>query len=113
MGEEARLLAERVAAGLRAKGLWAETDVMGRGLKPQMKYANKTGARYTVVLGEDEVATGKAGSSGWATAPEAETTSGAVGAERPRRVGTAVLTRAGAARLFASPGRRAAARPQD
>lgn len=60
MGAPARLLAERVAAGLRAKGLWAETDVMGRGLKPQMKYANKTGARYTVVLGDDEVAAGRA-----------------------------------------------------
>ncbi len=74
MGEEARLLAERVAAGLRAKGLWAETDVMGRGLKPQMKYANKTGARYTVVLGEDEVATGKARLKRMGDGAEAETT---------------------------------------
>ena len=60
MGEPARLLAERIAARLRRQNLWAETDVMGRGLKPQMKYANKTGARYTVVLGDDEVASGRA-----------------------------------------------------
>ena len=33
---------------------------MGRGLKPQMKYANKIGARYTMVLGESEVAAGSA-----------------------------------------------------
>lgn len=60
MGEAGRALAERIAAALREKKLWAETDLMGRGLKPQMKYANKIGAQYVVVLGEDEVATGKA-----------------------------------------------------
>ena len=60
MGDAARALAERLAAAQRARGLWAETDVMGRGLKPQMKYANKIGAQYVVVLGENEVATGKA-----------------------------------------------------
>ena len=47
---------------------------MGRGLKPQMKYANKTGARYTVVLGEDEVATGKARLKRMGDGAEAETT---------------------------------------
>ena len=60
MGTQAALLAERVAAALRAAGCWAETDLMGRGLKPQMKYANKIGARYTMVLGESEVAAGSA-----------------------------------------------------
>ena len=60
MGDAARALAERIAAAQRARGLWAETDVMGRGLKPQMKYANKIGAQYVVVLGEDEVASGSA-----------------------------------------------------
>lgn len=60
MGDAARALAERLAAAQRARGLWAETDVMGRGLKPQMKYANKIGAQYVVVLGEDEVASGSA-----------------------------------------------------
>ena len=33
---------------------------MGRGLKPQMKYANKIGAKYTVVLGENELSAGSA-----------------------------------------------------
>ena len=60
MGDEAALLAERLAAALRATGCWAETDLMDRGLKPQMKYANKVGARYTMVLGESEVAAGTA-----------------------------------------------------
>ena len=60
MGDAGRALAERIAAALRERKLWAETDLMGRGLKPQMKYANKIGAQYVVVLGEDEVATGRA-----------------------------------------------------
>ena len=33
---------------------------MQRGLKPQMKYADKIGARYTVVLGDNEIQSGKA-----------------------------------------------------
>lgn len=40
---------------LRKAGVKAEKDYMGRSLKAQMKYANKIGARYVVVLGEDEI----------------------------------------------------------
>ena len=35
-------------------------DRCGRGLKAQMKYADKIGAQYTIVLGENELAQGKA-----------------------------------------------------
>ncbi|MEG0803913.1 MAG: histidine--tRNA ligase, partial [Pygmaiobacter sp.] len=56
MGGETKLLAQRLANDLRRAGLWAESDVMGRGLKPQMKYANKLGAQYTMVIGESELA---------------------------------------------------------
>lgn len=59
MGGESRLLCQRLAADLRRRGLWAECDVMGRGLKPQMKYANKLGAVYTAVVGESELAAGE------------------------------------------------------
>ena len=34
-------------------------DTKERNLKGQMKYANKLGAQYTVVIGEDEVASGE------------------------------------------------------
>ena len=44
-----------VAAELRGRGLYVETDIVGRGLKAQMKYANKLGAVYSMVLGDDEV----------------------------------------------------------
>ncbi len=37
-----------------------ECDIAGRGLKPQMKYADKLGARYVIVVGDEELATGKA-----------------------------------------------------
>lgn len=52
--------AARITALLRQHGLYAEYDVVGRGLKAQMKYADKLGAKYTCVLGDDEVAAGKA-----------------------------------------------------
>ncbi|MBQ7714266.1 MAG: hypothetical protein IJT70_00175, partial [Clostridia bacterium] len=41
---------------LRANGIYAETDVCSRSLKAQMKYADKLGAKYTLVLGENEIA---------------------------------------------------------
>lgn len=44
---------------LRAEGVAAECDVMGRSLKSQMKLADKLAAKFTVVLGESELAAGK------------------------------------------------------
>ncbi len=60
MGDEASLLASKLCKALRDEGFIAQTDLVGRGLKAQMKYANKIGAHFTVVLGDDEVASGKA-----------------------------------------------------
>ena len=60
MGDEAHRRASALAAALRRAGLYVEFDVVGRGLKPQMKYANKLGARYSMVLGDNEIAEGKA-----------------------------------------------------
>ncbi len=48
----------KLVADLRSKGISAETDIMERSLKAQMKYADKRGFRYVVVLGENEVSTG-------------------------------------------------------
>jgi len=39
--------------GLRGAGLSAELDLAGRGLKGQMKQADRIGARRTVILDED------------------------------------------------------------
>jgi histidyl-tRNA synthetase len=49
----------RIAETLRAAGVGAEIDYERRSLKAQMRSANKLGARYTIVIGSDEVASGK------------------------------------------------------
>ena len=60
MGEAAQRKAAVLTNQLRAEGYFVESDVMGRGLKPQMKYANKIGATFTIVLGDNELETGRA-----------------------------------------------------
>ncbi|MCL2081705.1 MAG: histidine--tRNA ligase [Oscillospiraceae bacterium] len=49
----------RLCNQLRSHGFSAERDICGRGLKAQMKHADKIGARYTFVLGEHELTTEK------------------------------------------------------
>lgn len=58
LGDKAKEVAQTVAFSLRKEGIKAETDLMGRGLKPQMKYSDKLGAKYTLVLGDSEIETG-------------------------------------------------------
>ena len=60
MGENAALKATELCAVLRNDGLKAQTDICARGLKAQMKYANKIGAKFSMVLGDDEIYSGKA-----------------------------------------------------
>lgn len=59
MGEAANIEAARLALDLREEGLSAQFDTVSRGLKAQMKYADKLGALYTVVLGDTELETRK------------------------------------------------------
>ena len=49
-----------MADGLRKNGINAETDLMMRSVKAQMKYADKIGARYTMVIGDSELEAGSA-----------------------------------------------------
>jgi histidyl-tRNA synthetase len=60
MGDAALEKAMELSKALREYGYYAEYDMMGRGLKAQMKYANKIGAAFTVVLGDNELEQGKA-----------------------------------------------------
>ena len=53
-----RMAAFDAVQRLRAEGLKADMDHCGRSLKAQFKYANKTGARYTGVIGDEEAETG-------------------------------------------------------
>jgi len=52
--------AVRLLALLRAAGLRADKDYLGRSLKAQMKYANRYPARLAVILGEEELGRGQA-----------------------------------------------------
>ena len=58
MGDNAHKKAGELCLALRKAGMYAEFDVVGRGLKAQMKYANQLGARFSIVLGDDELAGG-------------------------------------------------------
>lgn len=59
LGERAKKEAQKLALKLRKNGISAETDCMDRGLKPQMKYSDKIGAKFTLVFGDDEIDTSK------------------------------------------------------
>ncbi|MDO5695444.1 MAG: histidine--tRNA ligase [Eubacteriales bacterium] len=48
--------AYQLAMAARRGGLRTEIDLMGRSVRAQMKYANKIGAKFTAIIGEDECA---------------------------------------------------------
>lgn len=60
MGESASLKSFEIIKAVRYCGLIAETDIVGRGLRAQMKYADKIGAKFSMVLGDNEIEQGKA-----------------------------------------------------
>jgi histidyl-tRNA synthetase len=60
MGAEAEEKAFLLAKDIRKLGAKVEIDHIGRSVKAQLKYADKVGARYVLVLGEDELAKGEA-----------------------------------------------------
>ncbi len=60
MGEKAAQRCFALTNALREGGVSAAFDVVGRSLKAQMKYADKIGARYTIVVGDNELETGVA-----------------------------------------------------
>lgn len=60
MGEAASVFAMKLASDLRSEGFAAESDLIGRSLKAQMKYADKIGAKYSMVIGDNELAEGRA-----------------------------------------------------
>ena len=60
MGEEAKIKAIQLVNALREKNFKCECDHLDRSVKAEMKYANKIGAKYTLVIGEEELRAGKA-----------------------------------------------------
>lgn len=60
LGKEAKAKAYKLVNEIRSHGIIVETDYMDRSVKAQMKYANKLGAKKTVVIGSDELEKGVA-----------------------------------------------------
>ena len=60
LGEAAAAAAFPLLHDLRQGGVCALMDYAGRSMKAQMKQANKSGARYAVILGEEEIASHEA-----------------------------------------------------
>ena len=58
LGDNAKALSRKIVFELRRKGVSAETDIMDRSVKAQMKYADKIGAKFVVVIGDDEIEKG-------------------------------------------------------
>lgn len=59
MGDNASLKVTELCTALRYDGFEAQCDVCGRGLKAQMKYADKISACYSTVIGDNEIAENK------------------------------------------------------
>jgi len=60
LGEAARAHAWRWLAALRGRGVAADWDPEGHSLKSQMRRADRLGAREVVIVGESELAAGRA-----------------------------------------------------
>jgi histidyl-tRNA synthetase len=58
LGEEQKSVALTLATTLRSSGVRTEIAFGDRALKGAMKAADKSGSRYVVIIGEDEVASG-------------------------------------------------------
>lgn len=60
LGDAAKDVCFKLTHDLRANGLTTETDYLSKSMKAQMKAADKAHARYTVIIGDDELANGQA-----------------------------------------------------
>ena len=72
MGSNACLKATELCNKLRNDGFEAQTDICSRGLKAQMKYADKIGALFSTVLGDNELESGKCKLKNMSTGEETE-----------------------------------------
>ena len=59
LGEAAEKETVKQLFKLRTLGFAAERDYLGRKMKAQMKSADRLEARYTAILGDDELANGE------------------------------------------------------
>ncbi|GKX29397.1 histidine--tRNA ligase [Vallitalea longa] len=55
VGENAKKTTFALVNELRKNDIYAETDLMNRSVKAQMKYANKIGSKYSTIIGDNEL----------------------------------------------------------
>lgn len=60
MGEQAQIKAFNLTKEVREAMINVECDIVGRSLRAQMKYADKIGAKFSIVIGDNEIAENKA-----------------------------------------------------
>ncbi|MEE1076053.1 MAG: histidine--tRNA ligase [Acutalibacteraceae bacterium] len=60
MGDEAQKKAFNLTKEVREAMINVECDIVGRSLRAQMKYADKIGAKFSIVIGDNEIAENKA-----------------------------------------------------
>ena len=58
IGEDADKEAFKLLSKLRMNGISGDKDYLGRSIKAQFKYSDKVNAKYTVVIGDDEIEKG-------------------------------------------------------
>jgi len=73
LGDSAKETAVRLLAELRSRGVSAETSYDRRSLKAQMRLAGKLGARFVILLGDDEISRGAAAVKNMETGKQTET----------------------------------------
>ncbi len=59
MDERARIAGMQIVHALRQRGVWCEINYSFSSIGKQMKRADRTGARYVVILGDDELSSGR------------------------------------------------------
>lgn len=72
LGDKATLKAVEIVKDMRAEGFGALMDLNQRSVRAQMKYADKLGAKFNIVIGDNEVETGIAKLKNMASGEETE-----------------------------------------
>ncbi len=54
IGEQGMLVSEKLAYELRSNGVTCEINQMDKGVKAQMKFADKQNAKYVIIIGDNE-----------------------------------------------------------
>ena len=55
IGQKGQDISQKIAFNFRKNGLYAEYNTLKRSVKAQLKYADKIGAKYVVIIGDDEI----------------------------------------------------------